>query len=226
MKVALAISLVLMASLQARGQILVSTTFDAGRQDWFDTFGSATGSGALWQSGGGNPGGFIRATDRTDASNTIWYFENNSTFNGDRSSAYQGSLQYDIVRLVNGTALTLNSSNADVLLSGAGMQFMHVGTVPTTSWSTMTVPLMPSSWTKVSGGVNSGVNPTQTEFLALLSNVTNLRIRGNYNIEVNDSTGLDNVMLVAPVPEPTAILLVGLFVGWVGCRRQRPRRLG
>ncbi len=71
-----------------------------------------------------------------------------------------------------------------------------VPTNPTTSWKTYTVPLTVQGWHVTTF---DGVAATQAQFTQVLSNLTRLRIRGEYN--TGEDTGyLDNVYLGAKLP--------------------------
>src|SRR5437763_2941736 len=59
--------------------VVASWTYDTGEQGWNPTFPSNTGTATEYQSSGGNPGGFLEATDRSGGFQAAgpWYFELN-----------------------------------------------------------------------------------------------------------------------------------------------------
>lgn len=213
---------------------IIATTFDTDRQDWYPTFPAGTGTGNFWLSSGGNPGGFVRSTDRAGFElSGPWYFENSTTFAGNRSAAYGGTLAYDLKRFVDGTLLT---GQYDVKLSGAGLELVYQNaTAPTAgAWTNYVITLNETAGWKIAS--LAGLAPTQAQFQSVLAGLQTIDIRGDYNVEhaefVNDITGLDNVSLNSPgisaVPEPSTLIsagtaaLMGLGIGW----RRRWRAAG
>jgi hypothetical protein len=93
-----------------------------------------------------------------------------------------------------------------------------------TEWTSYNIPLTATAgWRLVEAG---STPPTEAQMRAALSNVTSLRIRGEF-ITGSDNGDLDNVVLGGPaaVPEPTSLVLTALVLAGVTCRRKSsPRR--
>lgn len=164
-----------------------------------------------YSASGGNPGGFIASSDPSSQS---FFFDAPSKFLGNQIDAYGLTLSYDI-RVDN---LNTLGTEPTVVLVGTGLSLVYDGPDPTSTWSTITVPLSASAsgWTK---GTLGGAAPTATEFQTVLSSLTGLWLKGEYNdIGPTETTSLDDVLLV---PEPSSALLVLLGVGAAVCRRRR-----
>jgi|GEM_PF-6567004 len=172
------------AETGANSSVLVESTFNSGMEGW-----SIVGDGKALthESSGGRPGGYIHATDR--ASGGIWLFQAPSEYYGDRSAAYNGVLNFDLKLFKSGGSV---STNDFVHLSGAGMELIfRFEVIPTTQWTAYRIPLREQAgWIKSS----SGQQPTSTEFKQVLSDLQDLKIRGEH-ISGGDREGLDNVQL-------------------------------
>ncbi|HNE82337.1 MAG TPA: tandem-95 repeat protein [bacterium] len=156
--------------------------FDAGMENW-STVNDVSDS--AYRSTGGNPGGYFTATDAVTGA--WWYFNAPSKFLGDLSSVYDKTLRYDIKQSPAGT----DNSQPDVILIGNGVQLNYdFPANPRTTFTSFGLVFNETAgWKKTSGSV-----PTQSELQNVLSNVTALRIRGEY-ASGTDSAGLDNVIL-------------------------------
>lgn len=205
---------------------LVVSTFDANRSGWTPTFGAAVGSGAVWQSMNGNPAGHLASPDRSDVGNTFtWYFSagsgDGSPLLGNHADAYGGSLEYDM-RLENfaGSYYDTNS-DFDVWLSGGGLTLLYDGGFqPNASWTHFSIPLVASAGWRKNVFFPSTTPATDAEVLSALSNITEIRIRGNYTDAVT-ITHLDNVGFYS-IPEPSTYVLGALsLLGLLAFRRRR-----
>jgi hypothetical protein len=200
---------------------LVMSTFDMDRDGWATTFGAANGTGSMWQSMGGNPGGYVGSPD-TGAQSGWSFAQDGGTFAGNRSAAYGGVINYD---LISQGAIATRFSAEDVRLSGGGLTLViDAGVLPTTSWETYSVSLLASAGWRVN--TLGGLAATEAQMMTVLGSLTGIRIRGDYMTDF-DTTGLDNVALVA-VPEPAAVWMLGT-AGMLGllvrCRRSSARQL-
>lgn len=165
---------------------------------------------------GGNPGGYISATDPTGGS---FYFQAPNAFLGDLSPYQGGTLSFDTFYTPH---IDPWLSDPDIILSnGTKTLYYSKGSNPDATWTHIGISLTPGAgWTVGSfGGAAAG----SSDFADVLSGATLLRIRGEYVNGIVETTGLDNVVL-APVPEPEtwAMLLAGL--AGLGARLRRRRR--
>jgi hypothetical protein len=134
---------------------------------------------------GGNPDGVISASD---GGTGVWFFTAPAKYHGNCSAFAGGILRFDL----KVTAITTSFAYADVQLTTDGLTLAYdIPADPTTSWQRYTVPLTAAGWHVAT---YDGVAATPADFAKVLANLTNLRIRGEYNS--GDDTGyLDNVYL-------------------------------
>lgn len=203
-------SLVL-ASLPA---LAVTSTFDADAEGW-QAQGDVQGT-LTWAATGGNPGGHVLIDDLTTGG--VTYFVAPAAFRGDQSGALGSMLTFDLMQVYPGRADPFDSS--DVILQGNGLTlaFDTTGNPTNGAWTSYAVPLSAPGW-KVSS--LTGASATAEQFASVLSNLSALKIRAEYQTGP-DVGHLDNVALV-PEPETTAMLLVGLGGLAIVARRRRPR---
>ena len=171
------------------------STFDVDAEGWTVT-GDAVSPIPNYISSGGNPGGYISATD--SELSDVWYWQAPAKFLGNISEAYGQTLRFDLRQ----SALTQQRDDNDVVLKGPGGTFYYNTPYnPGKTWTSYAVVLAETSgWTKSDGSI-----PTQAEMQALLSNVDTLRIRGEYR-SAADIGDIDNVVLEG-VKAPTAQLV-------------------
>ena len=165
---------------------------------------------------GGNPGGFASATPTFNPSVTgaafpiYFYFNAPAKFHGDFSSYYGGNLTYDLQQGTVGAATFI----AEVTISNPTTTLYYFPAVPfnpaaTPTWTSYNVPLDELSGNWKTGASNTASTATQSNFKAVLSNVTIFTIRGRYNSILSPPpTGLDNVVfqpvisiVTPPVPQ-------------------------
>ena len=187
-----------------------SSTFDTDDEGWTITGDAQAGGAEPTHNGtGGNPGGYIAATD--DVQGGVWYFRAPASFHGDFSSGYGTNLTFDLQQ----SSLSNQFNAVDIYLRGAGLELRYdTASNPGIDWTNYSVLLQEQA-----GWTLNGSAPTQAEFLQVLGDVTDLQIRGEY-IPGPDVGGLDNVVFV---PEPVGLL--SLTVAWagLGLRRRRNR---
>jgi len=168
---------------------MAQSTFDSSDDGWL-VFGDAQGSGAIpdHNDSGGNPGGYISATD--DAAGGVWYWDAPGKYLGDQSCAYGKELTFDLTQ-----SATDNPFDADdVALMGETLTLVYdTAKNPGTAWTSYSVTLAEDA-----GWVKEGTStpPTQAEMEGVLSTLQALRIRGEYRTGA-DTGGLDNVNLAA-----------------------------
>jgi len=217
-----------------------SSTFDTDADGW--KFVDVPGVGnyvdvqpgypadVVYSSTGGNPGGFIAATD---PSNLTFFFAAPGKFLGDQSLVYGGTLKYDIK--VNPATPEWTGDPDVVLISQAGVLVYDFGQSaaanPGASFSSRTIPWTESGWRI--GNIN-GSAVTQQQFQQVVTSLGSLLIAGEFIASTPgvsstfETASLDNVMLT-PVPEPSAAVL--MVLGLVGVtlaarRRKRPNAGG
>ena len=132
---------------------------------------------------GGHPDGAISSTDTGTGT---WFFTAPDKYLGDASALAGGVLRFDLkVTLVDNPY-----EQTDVQLTNAALTLVFDCTPePGTTWQTFTVPLSAPGW-KV--GTRTGPAATAEQFSSVLSNLTRLRIRGEFN-DGDDTGWLDNV---------------------------------
>jgi serine/threonine protein kinase len=163
----------------------VVDSFDSDAQGWT----TIQGADVAYQPTGGNPGGYVSATD---VGRTItWFWEAPPRYRGDKSAYTGRSLRFDLKQ-----SLTSNQfDDIDVWLLGADgtALIFDLPANPGRDWTPYTVPLDGGAgWHKVppAGG---NVPATIDDMRAVLSTLTYLRIRGEY-ASGTDVGGLDNVV--------------------------------
>jgi hypothetical protein len=157
---------------------------------------------------GGNPGGFIYATDVTGSPSFAdfgWGFFSPSSWSGDWGAYAGGSVAFDLA------PLGYSASGATLaLLSGRNYAYAFVnGPLNNGSWSSFQTSLTASNFTSVGA-----------TFQQILKNVTQLYIDGD-KINGTETTGLDNVTVSAvPLPASIWLLFSGLSILAVSLRRR------
>lgn len=223
------------ASAPASAIVLVgaSSTFDTDAEGWqfVDVPGNAAStadfvtllggpSAVDYVSSGGNPGGYISAQD---PSNNTFFFTAPAPFLGNQSLVYGGVLKFDF-KVTPATPEWTGDPDV-VLISESGVLVYDIGTQPGAAFSSRVVPWSEAGWRV---GSLSGAQATQAQFQNVIGNLGALLIAGEF-IASSPGTAtsfevasIDNVMLT-PVPEPSAALLMSLGVLGIGaaCRRKR-----
>jgi len=169
---------------------LAESTFESGNDGW-GLLGDVTN--LTFQATNGNPDGWLMGQDRHTGG--MWYWVAPVLYLGNLSDAYGGWLQFDLWQ----SATTLHTTNwADVELIGGGLTLcFNTATNPGLAWTSYKVPLHEAwGWTK---DTIDGPTATKAELLQVLSNVTMLKIRGEFSSEA-DFGGIDNVAVLAPTP--------------------------
>lgn len=208
----------------------ITSTFDTDDEGWrvVDLDTNSLGDAAYLTGGvpvayqhlatGGNPGGYLEATDPSDRS---FFFQAPAAFLGDLSAYAGGNLSWD-------TQYTPKDGNdwrgdPDVILSDGTLALVwRAAQNPGSTWTPMSVVLGPGAgWTV--GGLG-GAAATLADFDAVLGSVSVLRLRGEYYTGVLETTGIDNVTLAAAVPEPATWAMVAGGLGVLGLWARRRRR--
>ena len=176
---------------------VVQDTFDSNDEGW-RVASTSTSLSPICQSSGGQSGGFIAASDSVAGNN--WYWIAPSCFLGDRTANYDGTLCFALRQ--NSTATPIMTDS--IMLRGAGLTLViDLPQAPGTNWTSYTLRL-----NERSGWMNALTRraATQAEVVSVLATLTNLCIRGDYQLG-SVTTGLDNVELLPPLTPPAAWVL-------------------
>ncbi len=213
-----------LGAVSLHGAVIASSTFDAGTDGWGGIsadpgtagYTQVLNPGVVFQSTGGNPGGFIQLAD-PDSNET--FFVAPSAYLGNILSAIGGLLKFDLFY-----ANTVDYDSFDIVIKGGGtiLRYNVTPALVLQTWNSITVPLTPSAaWTVHP----SGATATLTDFQTVFANVTDFWILAEFTNGVVETTGLDNVSLQsvdASVPEPSLGAVAGLLaigLGWAARRR-------
>lgn len=191
-----------------------TSTFDLDAEGW-TAAGDIEGP-LTWLDGGGNPGGHVQIDDLTIGG--VTFFVAPAKFLGNQSAAAGSLLRFDLKQVYPGGANQFNDE--DVILRGSGLTLVYnTASNPTNgAWTSYAVPLSAAGWKL---NTLNGAAATEGQFAAVLSNLTGLTIRAEYQTGP-DVGHLDNVALV-PEPGAWALLLAGLgVVGGLARRTGRP----
>lgn len=162
---------------------------------------------------GGNPDGAIRAVDQN--SGILWGFKASSAYLGNKSAFLGGRFSFDS-RTTHGGA-NHTPSAADLVFVGAGMELaIDLPPLANSAWTPRSATLTASSGWRITS--LTGLVPTEAEFLAVLSDLTEIRMRVEYSNSV-DTGSLDNVVL-EPAPTPCA---AAIFCGQASIGPCTPR---
>lgn len=186
------------------GAGIVQSTFDAGDEGWTVT-GDAQGASVIpdWHSTGGNPGGYVSADD--DVQGGTWYWKAPAKFRGNHLNAYGDTLSYDLRQ----SSTTSQFNNVEIHLTGGGLSLTRETSHPGTSWTPYSIALTESGW------LISGVAASEAQMKQVLTNITDLQIRGEF-VSGPDTGGLDNVVMT---PEPATLVLLGAAIPFLKRRR-------
>ena len=186
-------SFLLLSSAIGFGQ--VTSDFNATNDGWIAT--GASGNAATFNAAGGNPGGYVRATDVGAA---YWYFNAPPKFRGNVCSAYNRNLKFDLAQETPGGVV---NTLPDLILVGNGITIVYDAPTPAIypAWTSYSITLNELSGWKV--GSLFGTLADKDTIKSVLCNLTSLSIRGRFSGSLLSGT-LDNVILetLPPTPSP------------------------
>jgi hypothetical protein len=167
----------------------IQSSFDADHEGW-RIWNNAGITQPQWVSN--EAGQYIGGVDQTYGE-AVWYFDAPEPFLGDLSGAYGGTLSFELA-----SSLPLPYIVAPlVVLTGSGVTLaLDVPYLPGTGWTVYSVRLGESAGWK---NAATGLAATHAELQAVLKNVAQLRIRGDFGgTDLHADGFLDDVVLDAP----------------------------
>ena len=176
--------------------MLARSTFDADADGWlvkdllFPNPGAPPAPVAtfnpVFSGTGGNPGGNISLAD---PSANAWYWYAPAKFLGNKQNAYGGALRFDLA--VSGTGTPFNEE--DVILVGGGLTLVFaLPSAPVPGFTSYRVGLTEAGWKRNN---NLGAPATRADMATALGALTDIYIRGEYRLALDDVGRLDNVVL-------------------------------
>lgn len=191
---------------------VVQSTFDTSVDGWTTVF---DGTAPQHLASGGNPGGHIFATD--DPASQTWFFRAPAKFKGNQTAFVGGNLSFDL--RLDGTTSLYNDRDI-IIYNNTASIWMDFATFPSTAWSHFSADLKTSANWRI-GAFASSSPATAANIQSVLSNVTDIYIRGEFRAGV-DSGSLDNVVL-QQVPEVS--IFTGCFVSLLATQLLQRRRM-
>jgi hypothetical protein len=165
----------------------IEAAFDSGTQGWTATVDAPA---LTWQNG------VVSAVDGNQGD--YWYFSADGRFLGDRSAFYGSTLSYEI-DISSGTV----QSQADIIIDG-DTQSLYYGfpdlPVPG-QWTAFSVSIdVAQDWRIAAPGRTAlpQTPATEQQIRTVLSDVKAFNIRGEYDVNADDSASLDNVVWRVP----------------------------
>ncbi len=190
--------LLCLAGAAQAGTPVLFSGFDASLEGWTKVVEQTTS--IEYAATGGNPGGYVRNTDRGPSAGDILA---PAAWLGDLSAYNGGLLSWDFRIFSLGPNDGRIYPSSATLSGPGGTATFIASTVPTVAagWFPNSVPMLAENWT-VTGGSWVDVLANVTEFKLQIEAVfTTAAFPG-------EVTGIDNVTL-SPVPEPASLLLFG-----------------
>lgn len=171
---------------------LVQDNFAEDEAGW-TIIGDAQGGyvAASYSPDGGVTNGYIYADD--DVTGGVWYFKAPDTYVGNKLEYYGATLSFSQFQDSN---MSDQFQAADIVFSNGEQKITYVhgeDNYPSAEWTDYSIPISAeSNWIK--GDYDSGIFATEAEIKAVLTNVTEFIIRGEFEIGP-DNGGLDNVII-------------------------------
>lgn len=173
------------ASAKGSTFVIAESTFDADAEGW-TLVGEAQGPN--WQATGGNPDGYVSATDPPSTTGTS-YWRAPGAFLGDVSAAFGQKLRFELRDAGPGNTFR----DSDVVLVGGPttLVYRQKGVPKTKRFKRFSVKLARGKrWTDAS----TGLKATTEQMQSVLSSLDTLLIRGEFR-NGPETFDLDNVVL-------------------------------
>lgn len=171
---------------------ITASQFQTNAEGWIIT-GDAQGgyTEASYSPDGGVQDGYIYADD--DATGGVWYFTAPNSYHGDKNEYYGATLEFS---LYQDSAMSNQFNYNDIIFRNGNDQITYVhnpSEYPTIDWKHYSVKIdVSGTWLK--GAYNSGIEATEADIRAVLSNVTEFSIRGEFETGP-DTGGMDNIII-------------------------------
>ncbi len=163
------------------------------------------------------------------------YFQASAAFTGNKSLWYGGTLSFD--HYVSDATNATNWRDDVVLIGANGTRLIHTfgNNRPTVQWGERTLSLSVGDWFFDTASHSATANSTlwkwqtpaaaprlatEAEIRGVLANISLLLIKGDHRAGA-ETNYLDNVVMTAPVPEPSTAIVGGLFIAGALWRLRR-----
>ena len=176
--------------------------------------GGAPSLPIVWSSTGGNPGGYIK---ETDISIGAWGWQAPAEFKGDLSAYFGCYLVFDLIE--DSHAGVMNNYYDVMFFNNAGdtMVFNYPDLNVANSWVNKIVPLTDVAGWKYGESIAGGAPAaTAAQILAILSDVSKIRIKAEYSGLTYETNGLDNVLMSCGLLLPVELLEFKAEVAGIG----------
>jgi hypothetical protein len=176
----------------AHGSTLAKSRFSSGTEHWKAVAGvGGDQEDPDFNATGGNPGGYVSATDAADGA---MYWRAPTKFRGNKADAYGGTLRFDLAQSSGASQF----DDDDVILEGGGRTLIfYAASNPSVYplWTTRyAVPLTKTVWTDATGTPEPA---TRRDIKRALGSIDDLLIRAEYSTGP-DTDALGNVLLKTP----------------------------
>ena len=195
--VAVTAAVAFLAFPASAGAANIESTFNADDENWFVFEPPSEFSDPTFVASGGNPGGYLAATDANSDPGTQLRLISGGSFAGNRIANLNGSISFDL-RHTAATSPPIVALADDDL----NLLFRSVGAPPNSStWTSYSAPLNASAtgWTFQAFG--GGISPATPQNMAdVLGSLLNIEIFGDPGATAGATVHLDNVRLLEPPP--------------------------